>query len=519
MLNLIATCALVLIYSPVDYLDNQCFFDIINIQMRRENVKKYWYIILPILIIILGILFRLKGFLVNPSFWHDECGVAWNIKFKSYSELFGVLRFLQVAPPLFLIATKSLTQIFGYSEMVFRFIPLVAGCLSVIAFYFLASKVLNTKSSVFWATFLFAINQELINYSFEFKPYGIDVLFVILLLLFFINLNVEKLDTKKIIVYGLLIAFIPWLSFVSMFVIAGGILNIFFKALKNKDKNALFKIFCFLFPLLISVLFYLKFYLIKNYTGTHMTSDWSPYFVTLNPMHFMYLLSGNIQYLFTPVKYLLFPIILLFWGIFAYAKEKSPFFKIAGLGLMVFLIASFMHIYPFADRVILFLIPIFILFMIKPLDTISFNKKMELSIVLILFFFTAAPQINQVNDFSKSQNINRGEFPREMMQFMTRNLKSTDNIYVSGISNTEFVYYSSFYNIKNNTIQEKFTNTPNKDYIKLLNNLPKGYYWFYLPFDYAKNPINSTIETWANTKKILSEFKNNKSILMYVYVN
>jgi len=137
-----------------------------NIQRgkMKKNVLKKTYLLNFILIIIflLGIFLRAKGFLGNSSFWHDECALAWNIKFKNYGDFLGVLNFEQTAPSLFMILTKFLTRIFGFFEMVFRFIPFLVNCFSIFVFYFLAKKVLNKKFNVLLAVFFFAINQTLI---------------------------------------------------------------------------------------------------------------------------------------------------------------------------------------------------------------------------------------------------------------------------------------------------------------------------------------------------------------------
>lgn len=482
--------------------------------MRRENLKKYWYSILPCLVILLGILLRLKGFLANPSFEHDECAMAWNIKFKDYFELFGILRFLQVAPPFFSVITKFLTQFLGFSEMVFRLIPFLAGCLSIIAFYFLASKTLKVKSTIFWAVFLFAINQTLINFSFELKHYSLDVFFTIICLLFFVNLNIEKLNKIKSFIYGTFLATIPWFSFVSMFIIAGGFWNL----LINKNKSDLTKKTILILPVIISGLIYLKLYLINNYTGTSMISGWQNYFITLNPIHFLHLLAESIRYLFFPIHYVLFALILFVWGLIIHYKEKSIFSNVAISSFIMFIIASFMHIYPFGERVITFLIPIYLLFMLKPLDLASFDKKFKLFIILVLTFFIVYPEITSAEIFIHTKHISRGENPREMTKFLVENLKPNDNIFVNNASNTEFEYYSSFYNFKNNVIRERLANKPDSKYLTLLNSLPKGYYWFYLPFDYPHSQVSPLILSWIQTNKILLNYANNRSILIYVYV-
>lgn len=487
----------------------------------RKNVKRFikeniCYNLFLFAIILIGIFLRSKGFFGNSSFWHDECGLAWNIRFKTYAELFGILKFLQVTPPLFMVFTKFLTSIFGFSEFIFRLIPYLAGCCSIFFFYMLACETLNKKFSILLATFLYAINKNLINYSFEFKPYITDVLISIMSILFFIKLDLERLTTKKIILYGFLIAVLPWFSFISMFIIASGFLNLLFKNFYLwKKKLAL------IFPTLISCLIYLKFYIINNYTGTQMVSDWQNYFINNNIGHVFWLFIRNINYFFEPIRYILFAIILLIWGITLLYKEKSLFLNISLYAIILLIIASILHIYPFAERLILFLFPILLLLITKPLDSIYFNNKIKSTIIIILFTLAFYPQIIQVKNIFQAQELNRDEYAREMMKSMVKKLKPTDIIFVNNPSEAEFAYYYSFYKKDNKYIQEKMENLSTLRYKEELNHLKKGYYWFYLPIDYVNAPVLNCIEDWAQSKEIIYKYKIGQKypgLLMYVHI-
>lgn len=475
-------------------------------------LKKHGYTILLGLVILLGVLLRLKCLLANPSLWHDECALAWNVKFKNYGDFFGILRFLQVVPPLFLVATKLVTKIFGFSEISLRLLPFLTGVGSLIAFYFLAVKTIKNKVVALWAVFFLAINQPLINYSYEFRSYGLDAFFAIILLLFFINLNLEKLSVKKSVLYGTLISIIPWFSFTSVFIIAGGCINMFFKIIKAKNKNLYFPFSIFHFPLIISGLIYLKTFLLNNYTGTHMASDWQSSFLSFNPLFSLSLLVDNLRYFFFPIPFVLLALILLLWGIGIFYREKSSFFEVCALSFIIFVVASLLHIYPFSSRLILFMIPIFLLFMIKPLDIVTVDKKNYFFLILVITFFTFYPQVIRINHFIHAKDFSRGEHPREMMEFMIKNMKPKDIIFVNNLSNTEFAYYSSFHNLKNKVIQE-----PQKiNHTEFLNSLEKKkYYWFYLTFGNSQ-----TIMDWIkrNAEVITIVSSNYFDRLIYVYV-
>lgn len=483
-----------------------------------ERIKKHWYYLILGLIFVFGVGLRAKLFLSGCSLWHDECALAWSIKFKSYGDYFGILEFMQMAPPFFMVLTKLATKIFGLSDTVLHLLPFLAGCLSIVVFYFLAEKTLKNKPTVLLAVLLFAINQRLINYSSEFKPYSFDVLFAIICLLFFIKLDLEKLNAKKAVLYGALLAVVPWFSFTSVFIIAAGILNIFFKNIKTKNY---FLPFTFpLFPLLISALIYLKTYLLNNYTGigTGMVNYWQDSFLTFNPATFFSLLIENIRYFFHPMPYVLFPFILFFWGLGILYKEKSEFFKIFIISFILLLSASLLHIYPFGARLVLFLLPLFLLIMLKPLDD-AFGKKIKLIIAWLLVFLAFYIQVTAINYFIHTKNPTRGEYAGEMMDYMMKNIKKGDNIFVNNVSGVEFGYYSSFYDVKNNVIQESVTNESSEKYTAFLNGLKKGYYWFYLPYDSSHSPVFKIILPWVKTKKIIYSIQKDRSVLLYVYVN
>ena len=477
-------------------------------------IKKYLYNFLIGLIIFFGIYLRFKGYWANPSFWHDECGLAWNIKFKNYYELFGILRFLQVAPPFFLVLTKFLTQIFGYSEKVFRFIPFLAGCLSIPAFYLLSKKALNNKISVVFAVFFFAVNERVINYSVEFKPYILDVFLVIICLLFFINIDIEKLNKKLSCLYGVLLSIIPWFSFISVFFLAGGFLNI---CLTHIKKNWIKKTFL-IFPAFISGLLYLKFYILTNYNGTKMVSDWDRFFFALNPKISFNLFIESIKFLFLTANFYLYLILILFiWGVMVYFQEKSVYFKVTAFSLLFFIISSILHIYPFSGRVILFLIPVYLLFIIKPLDKISLNKKLLSFLLISLAVISFIPQIKWVKYFTQAEKtITKEEAPREVMKILNKDIKKEDIIFISRYTNIEFIYYyPNFYNIKNQVIYEK-----DKDNrIQLLNYIKKNSNcWFYFLLEDKRT--DSLLKWLDENAKIITviNFNGLRDYLIYTHI-
>jgi uncharacterized membrane protein len=126
------------------------------------------------LLVLVGALLRIAQYASGRSLWLDESYLALNVLTKSYHGLLGTLKWEQGAPPGFLLVTKMLVGVFGSSEAVFRFLPLVAGLVSLVLFHRLARLSL-APAAANGAIAFFAVNNALIRYSSEVKPYEVDV--------------------------------------------------------------------------------------------------------------------------------------------------------------------------------------------------------------------------------------------------------------------------------------------------------------------------------------------------------
>jgi hypothetical protein len=127
-----------------------------------------------------GIACRLAQYFWDRSFWVDEASLVLNIRTKTAGELLGALSYHQAAPPLFLLAERALFRLTGSGELSLRFLPLVAGCASMILFASLARRILNPWAVVA-AVAMFAFSDRLIWHATEVKQYGIDVFVSVLL--------------------------------------------------------------------------------------------------------------------------------------------------------------------------------------------------------------------------------------------------------------------------------------------------------------------------------------------------
>ncbi len=479
----------------------------------KTILKKNIYFIILGIIIFIGFLFRLKGFATNPSLWHDECALGWNILNKNYAELFNKLRFLQIAPPMFLVCTKFLISLFHVKTNIFacdltlRLIPFIFGNLSIWLFYLVCKSVFNSKWTTLIAILLFSLNPILINYSFEFKPYIVDVFCSLLVLNIFLNINFEKLNLKQILTYGMIFAILPWFSFMSAVVEFAGFLTLSYK--KESPK----KFFLMSLPVILSVFAYLKLFILKIYeqNSTGMLNYWQNEFIKKDLSNVTQLNFENLHYFFSDLPFFsctMFVILMFIGAILFFKDNKLRFLFISFLIEATLVVASIMHVYPYSQRLIIFLIPILLIFGVKIFDI---KNKVLASILLA---FVIIPHFLFTVNFIKIKNINKGYFARSMMKQIANNIEPNDKILVNDSSNVEFFYYNLFFDLKNST---KFFKE--KTQIGDCQKLEKGQYWLFMPYFGKNNDVTNIINWLENNSQIMFKAQAKQSILIKFIIN
>lgn len=82
-------------------------------------------------IVAAGIIIRVAVYLYKRSLWLDESMLALNVFNRSYAGLLQRLDMDQIAPPLFLFASKFIHSLWGELEYSLRLLPLLSGCLTL----------------------------------------------------------------------------------------------------------------------------------------------------------------------------------------------------------------------------------------------------------------------------------------------------------------------------------------------------------------------------------------------------
>lgn len=190
-----------------------------------ERAAGRWLVAL----VAVGVLARALRYGLGFALWEDEAFLVVNLFEKDYASLLGPFDFFQLAPPLWLFAEKAVAELLGFSESSLRLVALVSSFASLALFVVLARRVLAGWEATF-AVGLFAVSYPCVRYAAEAKPYGVDLLVSVGLLMAAVTLAEEARPARWLVLFAFL-AIGPWLSFPSVFVGGGVVLLGLFRAL------------------------------------------------------------------------------------------------------------------------------------------------------------------------------------------------------------------------------------------------------------------------------------------------
>jgi hypothetical protein len=132
-------------------------------------------------LLILGFLWRSLWFAVRMPLWGDEAFVAVNLLVRDVAGLLRPLEYWQVAPFGFMVAEWAACRLFGATEWALRLLPFLAGIVSLPVFWRFTRRVLGPWEALL-AVAVFSSAYYPVRHSCEVKPYAIDMLVSLLLL-------------------------------------------------------------------------------------------------------------------------------------------------------------------------------------------------------------------------------------------------------------------------------------------------------------------------------------------------
>lgn len=365
-------------------------------------------------LIAFGIIAHAGQYLFNRSLNTDEAGMALTIIHQPWRDLLfpfsasDPLIYNKIVPPGFLLLTKGLTRLFGSSEYVLRLLPFLGGILSPIIFLRSVAPYVVTRERLPLALTLFVCSGALLLYSSDLKQYSFDVLIALALYAVALPVLSGAFRPGRLAGFAIAGALAVWFSHAAVFVLAGIGACFLGYTLTHKAWTA------FKGMLLVSSAWGLSFFGLYWMSLRHavniasMQQFWDGAFLQIPPssfteatmllrfwVHFPGFSTGLSQALFAVIAShspfrmgpllgammesptaippsdllvgMLWPLLyglltmLTTWGLVALAREER-FKCLLLVSPMVFVwIASAMQAFPLADRVLLFLVPMFLL--------------------------------------------------------------------------------------------------------------------------------------------------------------
>ena len=133
----------------------------------------------------LGLLFYSLYGLASVSLWHDEAWVAMSVFSPSIGEMLNWKEAPQVTPPLFLLAVRAITGLFGTGEAALRIFSVLCG-VGVLNLTWLAARRVHGRGlAPVLAVLLYLGCLFAVRYNKEVKPYAAEMLVTLALLVYF----------------------------------------------------------------------------------------------------------------------------------------------------------------------------------------------------------------------------------------------------------------------------------------------------------------------------------------------
>jgi hypothetical protein len=356
------------------------------------------------------------------------------------------------------VLQKLAVQWVGDNEYSLRLISFIAGTLALVLFVFLAREAV-APSAVPVAVFLFAVSDPLVNWTVYAKPYAVDVLLTVLVLWIAFRLLHYRGTSGAIIQFALVGAIAIWVSFASVFVLAGSSTVLVGGSIVRRQWRRAALLLLASLPWLVSVLVF-SLTLLGNLSdlerlqclgcpeplgagasgGEPHPAAWR---ATLGEFRYIsgvahFLERGN-----NDLGLLVFLLALVFCaiGVYSLAKRLPDAALILLAPFLFMLVAWGLGKYPVLGRTQLFLIAIFVLLLAEGIWYAVATAKRATTLVLatlcgvLIAVFVTAPTVGHIAHPRRFEDL------KPVLDYLARRQRPTDTLYVHYTSQYQFRFY------------------------------------------------------------------------------
>ncbi len=410
--------------------------------MHRLSIA--WQVWLPTAVIILGAYARLRQWLGGRTLWLDEVLIADNLVQRGFIDLVREpLLHSQAAPVLWLWLERLSVDIFGTGERSLRFVPLLAG-LAVLGLILPFARRILPRVLVPVPVLVVALHPGLIYYSNEVKQYSTDVLVVMVLMLMAFRVRSGAGDGPPLRRLAAAGAVAVWLSYASIFVLAGISVVIVLRPLRDRDLRRAVRMALVLSVWLVSLaVSYLL--VLRQLTENQPLSDfWAfsyPNSAADLPTWLVRRWFGLAE---NPLELTLhgLGLLLVAFGLLRLSRETGRRTALLWAAVPAALTAAALSTYPFAGRLALWLVPVAAVTLAAALPhQLLAGRTAWLLVASAALTVTLAPAA--ASGLSLTTHTQEIEELRPLLERFARVRQPGDLVYVEVATRDPFEYYAN----------------------------------------------------------------------------
>lgn len=401
-------------------------------------------------LVFLGVVLRLIPLLGDRCLWLDEAMLALNLIDRTPRQLLEPLDWNQGAPAGFLLAVKASIMLFGDSEWALRLVPFLGSVAGLAGFAWLCRRLLPDGAAVVGIG-LYAIGPYLISYTAECKQYATDAALAVGLLAAAFGLLVRESGFRRWAVLAAAGAAAVWFSHPAAFVLGGIGTALFADAVAMKDRRralaAAATIGCWLVSFGMCYLVSLK----QLGANKFLLDYWTEHFMPVPPMapgDFLWLADHYFGFLAYPgglggTEFKLGGVaaVLSVVGVAGFVRDRWPVAVALVMPGLLALFASALHKYPFAGRLMLFLVPFMLLAVARGAWAVAaaLRPTQPLAAVLVLGLLFVAPAVETVQQLRRPD---RTEQLTPVLADVSARWQPGDKVYLYYGGIPAFLYYT-----------------------------------------------------------------------------
>ncbi len=403
-------------------------------------IKKYWQETEPIkktadiaglCIIAAGLAVSIIMNCAGRSLWLDEAMLAYSFSERSFFGLTnGVFEWEQSAPVLYLYLVKLLTLVFGNTEAVLRSFSIFSYVVVLFLSGYVAYRLFQVRYPILVSAFLANMNF-ILKYSNEFKQYLSECIWVLLVLIFYYWHKEKGLAWWKMMA-GFMV--VIWGANPACFFIGGVLLYEFADGILKKDTGRIRNSIVTGVGVGISFVIYYVYWLRGIALNGAMQSYWENADFPLIPrsvddlkmakaMVYEIFITFRDARLFMAAFVLAAFVLGVFW-------EGNRYCKVIFLGFLVSLFASYIHMFPIADRLWCFSFPIFTILAFYAIDKMAAGSR-KAELVALFLMFTLLLTNNGILVYRNPEHVfQKGEEANPAIAWLQEHVAADEKVYV-----------------------------------------------------------------------------------------